>query len=164
MIVVSDTTPLISLLKIGHLDLLKDLFDSVILPQSVLDELTVNQEFYEEAQTVKDADYITVEPASDQNEIATFGKAVGLDRGESEAILLSEKLSADVLLMDEVKGRQVARQMNIHIMGCIGILIVAFKNGYLSRSEAEESIEVLRKSGRHISDRLYNILRNEIGD
>ena len=49
MIVVSDTTPLISLLKIEHLDLLKKLFGNVLIPQSVYDELTADERFRMEA-------------------------------------------------------------------------------------------------------------------
>ena len=45
MIVVSDTTPLISLLKVGHLDLLDKYFGEVQIPQAVFDELTSNKRF-----------------------------------------------------------------------------------------------------------------------
>lgn len=37
-IVVSDTTPLISLFKIKRVDLLKELFGDVLVPQAVFDE------------------------------------------------------------------------------------------------------------------------------
>lgn len=43
MIVVSDTTPLISLLKIDRIGLLKKLFGQVLIPQAVFDELTVDK-------------------------------------------------------------------------------------------------------------------------
>lgn len=43
MIVVSDTTPLISLLKINRIDLLEKLFGDVLIPQAVFDELTVDE-------------------------------------------------------------------------------------------------------------------------
>lgn len=45
MIVVSDTTPLISLLKINRLDLLEKLFGTVYIPQGVFNELTENTNF-----------------------------------------------------------------------------------------------------------------------
>lgn len=43
MIVVSDTTPLISLLKIDRIDLLEKLFGQVLVPQAVFDELTADE-------------------------------------------------------------------------------------------------------------------------
>lgn len=53
MIVVSDTTPLISLLKIGRLDLLQKLFGEVHVPRAVFAELTQNPRFTEEAEQVR---------------------------------------------------------------------------------------------------------------
>lgn len=161
MIIVSDTTPVISLLKIGHLDLLKKLFTKVVIPQSVFLELTNNPRFRNEADAVREADYISVYQELNPDDISTFGRAVGLDKGESEAILLAVRETAEVLLMDEAKGRQTARQMGINIMGTIGILIISYKNGLLSQEEVRNSIGILRESGRHISDNLYRILLDE---
>ena len=53
MIVVSDTTPLISLLKVGHLDLLYKYFGEVQIPKAVFDELTSNQRFALEAEEIQ---------------------------------------------------------------------------------------------------------------
>ena len=50
MIVVSDTTPIISFLKINRLDILEKLFGEVLLPEAVYDELTSNQVFLDEAE------------------------------------------------------------------------------------------------------------------
>ena len=61
MIVVSDTTPLISLLKIEHLDLLKKLFGNVLIPQSVYDELTADERFRMEAELLQQKDFIKVQ-------------------------------------------------------------------------------------------------------
>lgn len=58
MIVISDTTPVISLLKIGRLDLLERLFGEVFIPDAVYAELTADKRFTEEAGAVSDALYI----------------------------------------------------------------------------------------------------------
>lgn len=60
MIVVSDTTPLISLLKIGRLDLLEKLFGNVLIPQAVYEELIVDERFKLEAEQLKQKEFITV--------------------------------------------------------------------------------------------------------
>ena len=57
MIVVSDTTPLISLLKIERLDLLKKLFGNVLIPQAVYEELTVDERFSMEAEQLRQKDF-----------------------------------------------------------------------------------------------------------
>lgn len=64
MIVISDTTPVISLLKIGRLDLLERLFGEVFIPDAVYTELTAIKRFAEEARKVSDVPYIKTVPVS----------------------------------------------------------------------------------------------------
>ena len=82
--------------------------------------------------------------------------------GESEAIYLSDNGKADMLLMDEVRGREVATRMGIKIMGTIGILGIAYQDSLISKNEIKAAIEILRDAGRHISERLYEQLMNMI--
>ena len=60
MIVVSDTTPIISLIKINRLDLLKELFNEVLIPDAVFRELTTNTVFANEAQIVRTSSFLKV--------------------------------------------------------------------------------------------------------
>lgn len=85
-------------------------------------------------------------------------RSTGLDLGESEAIYLSDNKKADLLLMDEVRGREVAVRMGIKIMGTIGILGLAYEDSIISKEEIKEAIEILRDAGRHISEKLYEQL------
>ena len=64
MIVVSDTTPLISILKINRKDFLEKLFGDVLIPQAVLDELTVNERFRLEADEIRQKKFIVVKPVN----------------------------------------------------------------------------------------------------
>lgn len=98
----------------------------------------------------------------DTETVNILKRATGLDLGESEAIILTDKLQADLLLMDEAKGRMVAKQMDLKISGTIGILISAYTKGNLSADEIKASIEVLKNSGRHIGEKLYNMLLEKI--
>lgn len=110
MIVVSDTTPLISLQKIHHLDLLKSLFNEVQIPQAVFDELTENPDFPEEANEIKSCDFIHIQKVEDE-EVSLFRRATGLDLGESEAFVLTDKIKAELVLVDEAHARKVARKI-----------------------------------------------------
>lgn len=158
MIVIADTTPLISLMKIGHLDLIYKLFGEIRIPNAVFNELVNNTRFPEESRQIRECAFITKIMVDDMNAVNLLRRSSGLDAGESEAIILSDSTSAELLLMDEVKGRQVARQMGIKIMGTIGMLLIAYKENYLSKDEIYNCIDILKTTGRHISESLYQQL------
>ena len=154
MIVISDSTPIISLMKAGRLELLQKLFGVVYIPDAVYRELTENEAFSEEAKLVRECEFLFVEEVDN-------GKS-GLDAGESEAIILADEKHSDVLLMDEHKGRQVAKKMGMAITGTIGILTQAFDEGMLTREDAERCIERMKESGIRISEKLYQRLREHV--
>ena len=162
MIVVSDTTPLISLMKIGRLGLVEQLFGEIQIPDAVYTELITNPQFSAEAQQIQNSSFIKRVVIDDSKSVELLRRATGLDRGESEAIILSDTCHADLLLMDEVKGRQVAKQMGLHLMGTVGMLRVAYEEKLFSYDDIIECIEVLRVNGRHISDRLFKQLLESI--
>ena len=162
MIVVSDTTPIISLMKAGLLELLQKLFGVVYIPTAVYRELTDNEVFSEEARTVKECEFLYVEEVENGKSVAILRNFTGLDAGESEAIILADEKHSDVLLMDEHKGRQVAKKLDITITGTIGILTQAFNEGMLTRDDVEECIEQLKESGLRISEKLYQRLREYV--
>ena len=75
--------------------------------------------------------------------------ATGLDQGESEAIVLTDERKADILLMDEAKGRVISGKMGITVMGTIGILISAYEDNLITSEEVRKCIDDLQRSGRH---------------
>lgn len=162
MIVVSDTTPLISLMKIGRLEVAEHLFGEIQIPDAVYVELITNPQFSEEARQIQNSSFIKRVVIDDSKSVDLLKRATGLDQGESEAIILSDTCHADLLLMDEIKGRQVAKQMGLHLMGTVGMLRVAYEEKLFSYEDIVNCIEVLRVNGRHISDRLYRQLLESI--
>ncbi len=162
MIVVSDTTPLISLMKIGKLGLVGQMFGEVQMPGAVYDELISNPQFLREAQQIQASSFIKHIVIDDAKSVELLRRVTCLDQGESEAIILSDLCQADLLLMDELKGRQVAGQMGLHLMGTVGMLRLAYEDKLLSYEDIMECIEVLRTNGRHISDKLFRELLEAI--
>lgn len=162
MIVIADTTPLISLLKIKRLDLLQKLFGEVFIPDAVYTELTSDKRFIEEAYAVTHASYIKSVSVSNPGAVRILRMAEGLDQGESEAIVLTDELNADVLLMDEAKGRAISGRMGITVMGTVGILISSYEDGLITSEEARTCIDGLQKSGRHIGERHYWMLLDRL--
>ncbi|MDY5541374.1 MAG: DUF3368 domain-containing protein [Lachnospiraceae bacterium] len=162
MIVISDTTPIISLLKAGHLEVLQKLFGGVLIPKAVFRELTENYSFQVEAAQVRECPFIHVEQVQDQKSVSIFRRVTGLDAGESESIVMAEEKKADLLLIDERKGRRVASQMGLTITGTIGILLHAFDEELLSGEEVETCLLRMNECGIRLNSALQDKVMEHI--
>ncbi len=127
MIVVSDTSPISNLLQIGDLDLLRLLFNEIIIPQDVFDELC---EIKAQADILSEQTWIKTLLVVDSELKAELLK--DLDKGEAEAIILAIELHADYLLIDEVKGRAIAESYDIKVVGILGVLLQAKQKGLIA--------------------------------
>ena len=143
---------------------MKKLFGDVLIPQAVFDELTDDERFRLEADQIREKKFIVVKPVNNPESTNILKRATGLDQGESEAIVLTDELKADLLLMDEAKGRNVSAQMGLRIMGTIGILMAAYEEDELSSDEVRECIAGLQHAGRHIGQRHYQMLLSRLKD
>ena len=120
MIAVSSTTPLRYLIAIEHEHLLGELFEKVVVPAAVYEELT-------DAKTPENVRRRVLSPPAwfeirSVREVPASAFPVMLHRGEREAILLAEMLRADVLLNDEQIGRSIALSRNLPLSGTLGVL------------------------------------------
>jgi len=125
MLVVSDTSPISTLFAVGKLNLLRDLFDEVIIPAKVFDELSRLKEFGYDLAELENAGWLVVRPAQDAIAVKDLSKQ--LDSGESEAIILAQELGADFLLIDERRGWKIANALGIKTVGVLGVLLEAKK-------------------------------------
>lgn len=130
MIVVSDSSPLIALSAVGRLELLKDLFGTVLIPEAVYAEVARTGAGLPGEREVGEADWITVRPVGNAGLVRVLG--LDLDPGESEAIVLAMESGADLLLVDERKARRVASQLGLNVVGTIGLLVLAKQKGLLT--------------------------------
>ena len=162
MIVVSDTTPLISLMKAGRLELLEPLFKEVLIPEAVFAELTTNARHQREAEQIGMSSFIRVVTVSEQKAVDILQRASGLDLGESEAIVFADDVKADVLLMDEAKGRQVAKAMGLQIMGTVGVLLFAYQEKLISGSDVEAALNKMKNESIYIGEDLFNYAMSKI--
>lgn len=135
-----------------------------MIPQAVFDELTSDKRFQVEADQICQKEFIFVKRVNVPESVNILKRAIGLDQGESEAIVLTDELKADILLMDEARGRNVSAQMGLSIMGTIGILMAAYEEKELTADEVRECIDGLQRAGRHIGQRHYQMLLSRLKD
>lgn len=125
MIVVPDAGPLIYLAGAGQIELLRTLYDDVVVPRVVYDEVTVAGAGMTGSSEVAAADWLrVVEQAPDAT---LLGR---LDAGEAAAIPLAAALGA-VLLVDDGEARAVAGERGIPVIGSLGVLLGAKQRGHL---------------------------------
>ena len=155
MIVVSDTTPLISLMKAARLEVLEKLYNEIMIPEAVYSELTTNDKYAEEAEEIGECAFIRVVAVGERKADEVLRKVSGLDLGESEAIIYADDHGVDILLMDEDAGRRVAKAMGIRVRGTIGVLLLAYDKGVLSADDVDDAVNRLRAANRRISEALY---------
>ena len=163
MIVISDTTPIISLLKADKLDLLEKLYGKVLIPEAVFSELTENLTYANESQAVKNCPFLQIENVNNTQSVQLLRDVTGLDAGESEALILYQEKNADLLLMDEHKGRGIAKKMSVEHIGTIGVLLYAFDKKYITACEVEKILSVLIDKNIRLSRSLCNKVLNYVG-
>lgn len=156
--VVSNTTPIISLLKIDKLEVLKDLYGEVFVPHEVFNEIEAgkNKEYYTDLSKI---DWIKVVKIKDEKSLSYF---LDLDKGEAETIILATELGADLTILDETLGRYHAKHAKLKITGTLGILLKAKKSGYIT--ELKSLLDELKEKGIWLNKSLIDkmlILANE---
>lgn len=125
-VVISDTSPLRALAHLGHMEWLQELFHQIRLPPAVASELRHPPSALA-AVDVTGWRFLVIQSPSNVQRVSEF--RLRLDAGEAEALALAEELHADLVLVDELAGREVARQCGFTVLGTLGILLRAKQQG-----------------------------------
>jgi uncharacterized protein len=153
MPVVSNTSPILGLAAIGHLDLLRKQFGQVLIPEAVVSELQVGtkKRGTEVIRLVMKQGWLQERRIENTNLARAL--ALELDQGESEAIALALEVNSDHILMDEHDGRSKARAMGLHPVGVLGVLMRAQREGDILSMDT--TLKTLREdAGFFIGDEL----------
>lgn len=102
MLIVADTTPIISLIKIGMLELLSSMYGEVIIPEAVFNELVNNPSMSNEADIIKKSNFLKINKIENEFAVKLLQKQLNLGAGESEAIVLADTLKA-VLINSNIR-------------------------------------------------------------
>lgn len=138
-IVVADTGPIHYLALIGHSEILPALFEKVIIPSVVRDELDRAQTPAAVRNWIQSPpEWLELHPHID----SPFDDALGnLDEGERAALVLAASLRADLLLLDDRQGVRVARNKGFRVIGTLRVLQLAAQRGLLELANAFERIK-----------------------
>jgi len=153
--IVSNSSPIIHLSRIGWLGLLKKVFKRVIIPKTVYQEVVIKGEEkgYLDAKLVRKAteEWIEVkELQRDQKrERDSITKMAPLGRGEAEAIVLAKEMKMPLLIDDSI-GQRVAKSYGIETYWTTSVVLRAWKEKIVSKDKTKKIIEDLIESGLRI--------------
>ena len=161
--VVSNATPLIYLAKIGRIQILKNIFQSIQVPNEVKIEVVDRgkEKRYPDAYVIEEAfndGWITVGNLTKDNEkrASVLTEATGIDLGEAEAILLTRQKAEETILMDQAHARTVARQFGLKPRGTLYLILVSTRRGMLSKEDAKEDLSRLVEANFRINTKVYD--------
>jgi predicted nucleic acid-binding protein len=115
-IVIADTSCFILLDNIDELQILKSLFGYVVTTSIIALEFGSQLPEWIEIRTVKNI---------------LFQSTLDIDPGEASAIALAIESEPSLLILDDAKGRKVARKLNLNFTGTLGIFLKAKSSGII---------------------------------
>jgi hypothetical protein len=150
-LVVSNTSPLIGLERIGQLHLLQQLFGVVVVPPAVVREIGATT---------------TLPKGIEQRDLTqTVGPRIlsaSLGVGESEAVSLALESHARVINLDDRPARRLAQVLHLPVIGTIGVLLAAKRQKLLP--VLRPSLDALVQHDFRIGQQLYEQVLRDAGE
>lgn len=156
-VIISDTTCVTSLSKIGKLYLLKELYGKVFITNEIFDE-------YKKEHEENLPDWIEIKEVKDKNKLFEINKELHL--GESSAIALALENKNSLLIVDDGKARLYATDQGLTITGTIGVIKSAVEKGIIeSKEKANEIFKELKNKGNfRMSKEFYEKIKYPINN
>lgn len=148
-VIISDTSCLIILTNIRELDLLRQLYKTVIITQDIL---------LEYGDTLPD--WIEVRQVKDHYRQQLL--EMQIDKGEASAIALALETGDNIVILDDWKARKVAERLGISITGTLGVIIKAKNTGIIP--SIKPFLDEIRETNFRISEELEKIALKEANE
>ncbi|MBC6433232.1 DUF3368 domain-containing protein [Nostoc sp. HG1] len=164
MIIVSDTSPITNLAAICQLDLLQQLYGSIIIPLAVYNEMVAVGKVVPGAVEVQTLSWIQTQTVVDTQKVTDIQtNQDNIDLGEAEAIILALELKADLLLMDERRGRALAINYGLNVTGLLGVLLQAKQKGFIPAIKILMD-QLMEQADFRVSNQLYATVLQNAGE
>lgn len=164
MIIVSDTSPITNLAAIGQLDLLRKLYTTIVIPEAVYNEMVAVDKQVPGAVEVQTFGWIKRQAiANPQSVIDLQENQDGIDLGEAEAIILALEVKANLLLMDERRGRTLATKYGLNVTGLLGVLLQAKRNSFIALIKPSID-QLIEEADFRVSAELYATVLQTAGE
>ena len=146
-VVIVNSTPIIALLDIGQIDILKALYDEVIIPEAVRNEVTVKDEHILD-------NYAWIKIKAIKNTAAKDTFISSLHDGEVEVMILAKELSSDLVIIDDSLARRYAKHQGLTITGTVGVILRAKHKGIIG--SVKPLLDDLVNSDFYVSESVIN--------
>ena len=146
-----NSSPLIALAKVGQIQLFSDLFDEVIIPSGVAEEIEQGPE--DDPARIWLRDYGT-KWIQEVGRINPIIMAWDLGRGESEVISMAYENSKYGVIIDDRAARNCAFSMGIKVLGTIGIILLAKRRKMIN--QVSSVLDELCRVGFRVSPKLFD--------
>lgn len=147
--IISDTSCLILLDKIGELHLLNKLYGRIVVTPEIVKEFGKKLPEWFDVKSPVNKTYQRILEAS-------------LDLGEASAIALAIEEKDSLLIVDELKGRKFAEQLGLNFTGTLGILIRAKQRGILS--SIKPALQKIKQTNFRLSKELEQRILVSVGE
>jgi len=154
-IIIADSSTLITLLDTDNFPLLFELFEEIIITDEVYSEITYKFNHKKTIQYYLSTNKLQLQSIEDQEIYEMLIKR--LDRGESESIALAKKLELP-LIIDERKGRNIAKELGIKIIDLIGIILKLMEKNIISKERAIEIVQQVEENDFRLSNGLKRLI------
>jgi len=148
--VIVNNTPLVALWVLGRLDLLRELYDEVLIPQAVYEEFVATERAVRQA-ALESAPWIRPVSLANPQRARVY---IGLDLGEAEVLALAEERAARLVIIDELKGRRYAQRLEMPLTGTLGLLLLAKERGLVA--DLAPLLVELQEAGLYLGAALIN--------
>ena len=145
--VIVNSTPVIGLANIGKLDVLRQMYGTITIPQAVFDEIKSPSV---QRQVNANRDWIRVEQINVASQKQMY--RAKLHAGEVEVMILAQEKKADLVILDDNAAKKTAKFLGLRVIGTLGILVLAKKRGYIK--EVSPVLDALKRDGFFVSDDL----------